>query len=297
MKISKTANIIFVPMLLIIFSDSLFSQKLEPKERTTEPDHIISSELMDKEYQLYISFPSSYSIKDTINYPVLYVLDGLANFPIFKATQDALSFGNEIEEVIIVGIGSGLNIPTWFINRTFDYTPTNDTISNKSLENSYGFPEGAVKSGGGEKFLKCIKTEIAPLIDKYYKTNSDRGIVGNSLGGLFALYCLMNSDGYFTRFGINSPSLWWDNENLLNQAVSQNTSNEILDIPASKVFISVGQNEGPNMVRTMVKLCSYFDDSNYENIDLTWKIFNDETHLSVVPASISKAISTLYDKE
>jgi predicted alpha/beta superfamily hydrolase len=81
-----------------------------------------------------------------------------------------------------------------------------------------------------------MKTEIVPFVDKNYKTNSDRGIFGHSFGGLFAAYCLVNSDGYFTRFGISSPAGW----KLLNQAVTQFRENKTWDIPQTKVFISVG---------------------------------------------------------
>ena len=298
MNKSKTTNLVLTTILLLIFSISSFGQKLEPKERITEPDHTITSNLMGKDYQLYISFPKNYSTKDTISYPVLYVLDGRYAFSSIKGTKDALDlFGNEIEDVIIVGIGSGLNLPSWFINRTFDYTTSIDTVSDRNMEKQFGFPEGTLKSGGADEFLKSIKTEIIPFVDKHYKTNSDRGIAGHSLGGLFSAYCFINSDGYFTRFGISSPSLWWDKEKLLNKAVSQFTTNESFDIPATKVFISVGENEGPSMVPVMEKLKSSLETADYENIDLIWQIFDGESHLSVLPASISKIITTLYGKK
>ncbi len=297
MNISKPKHLVFATILLLIFSNSSFGQKLEPKERITEPDHTISSQLMGKDYQLYISFPKSYSTKDTISYPILYVLDGRYAFPLIKGTKDALELGNEIEDVIIVGIGSGLNLPSWFINRTYDYTTSIDTTSDRNREKQFGFPEGTLKSGGADEFLKSIKTEIIPFVDKHYKTNSDRGIAGHSLGGLFSAYCFINSDGYFTRFGISSPSLWWDKEKLLNKAVSQFTTNESFDIPATKVFISVGENEGPSMVPVMVKLKSSLETADYENIDLNWQIFDGESHLSVWPASLSKTITTLYGKK
>jgi predicted alpha/beta superfamily hydrolase len=41
-------------------------------------------------------------------------------------------------------------------------------------------------------FLNLLKTEIIPFVDKNYKTNSDRGIAGSSLGGLFTAYRLVN---------------------------------------------------------------------------------------------------------
>ncbi len=297
MNILKPLNLVLTTILLLIFSNFSFGQKLEPKERITEPDHTISSKIMGKDYQLYISFPRSYSTKDTINYPVLYVLDGAYSFPRFKSSQQSMSFGNELEDVIIVGIGSGLNLGSWFVNRTYDYTPSVDTLSDSRAEKEYGFPKGMIKSGGAAKFLEVIKTEIAPLIDIHYKTNTDRGISGHSLGGLFTAYCLINSDGYFTRFGINSPSLWWNEDKFLNKAVLKFKENEIWKLPPAKIFISVGEREGPLMVPTMVKFSTYLDDLNSNLIDLEWYIFENETHLSVSSANMSRTLSVLYGKE
>ncbi|MBW6498576.1 MAG: hypothetical protein K0B09_09325 [Bacteroidales bacterium] len=297
MNISKAINLALTAMLVLIFSNSSLGQKLEPKERITEPDHVISSELMGKDYQLYMSFPKSYSTQDTISYPVLYVLDGRIAFPSIIGTKEALDlFGDEIEDVIIVGIGSGLSIRSWSISRIYDYTTSVDTLHDRTLEKQRDIPEGTFQSGGADDFLECLKTEIIPFIDKHYKTNTDRGIAGHSIGGLFAAWCLINSDGYFTRFGISSPSLWWDNGKVLNQAVLQFTNNKTWDIPPSKVFICVGENE-KFMVPFMEKFKSHLETADYENIELKWQIFVGETHLSAWPASTSKTITTLYGKK
>jgi predicted alpha/beta superfamily hydrolase len=144
--------------------------------------------------------------------------------------------------------------------------------------------------------LDCIKTEIIPFIDKSYKTNSDRGIAGHSLGGLFTAYCLVNSDGYFTRFGISSPTLTWDNEKLLNQAVSQFNENKTWDLPQTKVFISVGGEDYPNYLYCFVKFYTTLARSDYQNINLQWQIFEKENHMSIIPASMSRILSVLYGK-
>jgi uncharacterized protein len=214
-----------------------------------------------------------------------------------KGTKDILEFtGNEIDDMIIVGIGPGSDLISWFVERAYDYTTSLDTNSERYTEKYYNLPEGTLKSGGADEFLKCLKTEIIPFVDKHYKTNTDRGIAGNSYGGLFAAYCLINSDGYFTRFGINSPSFWWDNEKLLNQAALQFNNNKTWEIPPSKVYISVGEKEG-KMVLLMEKFKSFIESADYENIDLKWQIFDGETHMSVVPASVCRAITTLYGKK
>jgi predicted alpha/beta superfamily hydrolase len=286
MNILKPTQLAITTMLFLIFSNSLFSQKLAPKERILVPDHTIASNITGKDYQLYLSFPKNYSTKDSISYPILYVMDGQIAFSTIRGMRTLFDLGPLIEDVIIVGIGTS----NWEVNRYQDFTPSVDTSEDEERN-------GTSKSGGAAKFLESIKTEITPFLDKNYKTNADRGITGHSLGGLFTAYCLINSDGYFTRFGINSPSLWWDNEKVLNQAVTQFTENKIWDLPQTKVFISVGDREGSSMVPTMMKFSKYLEDSNYENIDLKWKIFDEENHISVVPTSLNKTIYTLYGKK
>ena len=145
--------------------------------------------------------------------------------------------------------------------------------------------------------MDCIKTEIIPFIDKSYKTNTDRGIAGHSLGGLFTAYCLVNSDGYFTRFGVSSPTLTWDNEKLLNQAVIQFNENKIWDLPQTKVFISVGGKDYPNYLYCFVKFYTTLESSNYQNVNLQWQVFVKESHMSVIPASMSRILSVLYGKK
>jgi predicted alpha/beta superfamily hydrolase len=296
MNIKKPIQLVITTLLLLIYSTVAFSQKLAPKERVFAPDHTITSDITGRDYQLYISFPKNYSTKDTITYPVLYVLDGMNISRIISGIRPSMHVGNQLEDVIIVGIGSGLDRLSWYHNRYNDYTTSVSIPSDDKQQKKFDVPKGTFKSGGAAKFLKAIKTEIAPFLDKNYKTNADRGITGHSLGGLFTAYCMVNSDGYFTRFGINSPSLWWDTEKLLKQAVAQFSENETCDLPQTKVFISVGDQESKRMVSTMMKFSTCLEDRNYNTINLKWKIFEEESHVSVFPASLNKTIYTLYGK-
>jgi predicted alpha/beta superfamily hydrolase len=292
MNILKSTKFVITTMLLLISSTIAFGQKLEPKERITEPDHTITSKILGRDYQLYISFPKNYSTKDTVSYPVLYVLDGEWVFPIIRGTRAILDSEKELEDLIIVSISDAD-----FTFRYQDYTTSLSTSTDEKVNKRSDVPKGGLISGGADKFLTSMKTEIVPFVDKNYKTNSDRGIFGHSFGGLFAAYCLVNSDGYFTRFGISSPALWWDNEKLLNQAVTQFRENKTWDIPQTKVFISVGDKEHSGIVPTMVKYSSYLEQSDYDNIELKWQIFEGESHNSMWSANVSKTLSILYGKK
>lgn len=301
MSKSKPINLLLATLLLLIYSNTSFGQKLEPKERRSEPDHSITSKIMERDYQLYISFPSGYSIKDTITYPILYVLDGNRSFETFNPINKRFSSIGKTKDVIVVGIGSGLDAQSWAVNRYFDYTISVDTLSERKADKRYGVSEGTVKTGGATKFLECLKKEIIPFVDKHYKTNTDRGISGHSLGGLFTAYCLSNSDGYFTKFGINSPSLYWNDDEFLNQVVTEienkyDKKNE-WNIPPTKVYISVGELESSSIIPRMVKLSTYLADLNSDRIDLKWQIVENETHRSVVPAMLINTLTFLYGKE
>ena len=299
MKIKQTTFlfIALINVLLFASTTALFAQNLEPKKRILEPDTTIASKIMGKDYQLYISFPNGYSTKDTTKYPVLYVLDGRVFFPLFKAAREVMDLGNELEKVIIVGIGSEYDLASWYANRMYDYTPSLDTVNDRKVEKQMGLPTGKVQSGGAEKFLQCITTEIIPYVETHYKTTNDRGITGHSLGGLFTAWCFMNTKGVFTRFGINSPSLWWNNNETLTQAESFFNTNKTLDIPFTKVFISVGEKENPIMNSVMEKYSTLLENKAYKNVSVTTHTFSGETHLSVVPANLSRTLSVLYGKK
>lgn len=295
MNFSKSTIPLLLTFLLFLFCPSLCSQKLAPKERIkNEPDHIISSKIMQKDYLIHMSFPKNYSTKDTITYPVLYVLDGKSTYKYFNPSN--IDF-KKIEQVIFVGISHKAHGIASRVNRFYDYTPSLDIISERKFEKIYGVPKGTIKTGGAEKFLECLKKEIIPFIDTHYKTNSDRGISGHSLGGLFTAYCFLNSDSYFTRFGINSPSLQLNEEKFLNKAILKFTNSKTWDIAPTKVFFSTGENESPIMVSNILKFSLYLKKSTYKNIDMNWHIYRNKTHTSVIPLSLRGTLASLYRKK
>ncbi len=295
MKFLHLPKLLLTAFAFLIFCNPLFSQKLDPKGRNSfKPDHIIKSEITNKDYLIHMSFPKNYSILDSITYPVLYVLDGKSTYGYFDSSY--IDF-EKIEDVILVGISHKANGLESRINRFNDYTPYRDTITDKRIEKKFGLEKGTIKTGGAFKFLECLKKEIIPFIDKYYKTNTDRGISGHSLGGLFTSYCFSNSDNYFTRFGINSPSFQLNEEIFLEPAIVKFTNNKTWDIEPTKVFISTGENESPMMVSNMIKFSLYLKKSDYENIDVNWRIYRNESHTSVIPFSLNGTLTTLYGKK
>jgi predicted alpha/beta superfamily hydrolase len=264
-------------------SDMVINQKQE---------HILKSKINGNTYHLYVSLPMHYSPLDTMHYSVLYMLDGNYWFPVAHSARYLLDFGNEIEQVIIVGIGYNweYSIEPMFYSRMTDYLPFKD-ISFDTSSYWKSFVGGrTLSSGGGPAFLNVLRKEIIPFIDNQYKTNHDRGIFGHSGGGLFSAYCLFTATDIFQRFGIFSPSLWLKNNEMFKMEKSFSKQHNTLN---AKVFMAVGGLEG-FMVTDMTAFADSLKRHNYKGLILTKHIFEDEDHLSVYPAILSRGLRVLY---
>ena len=137
------------------------------------------------------------------------------------------------------------------------------------------------------------------MVESEYRADSmDRALYGHSFGGLFGAYTLFKSDGAFQRFIIGSPSLWWDDRTIFELESEYSASRNDL---SARVFLSVGQlepEEPYRMVTNFQEFISILERRDYDGFDLEWWIFEDETHNSVIPPTISRGLRSIYkDRE
>jgi len=254
--------------------------------------HIVRSTLTGRSYELRVMLPAGYSAADALRYPVLYLLDGKFSFPLFYALKNNFDLGKELKELIIVSIeGTGKSREDWLANRHHDFTPTGLPKADTIWSNILKIPVEKLRSGGAKNFLQVLQQEILPMIDSNYKTNGDRGLYGHSLGGLFASYCLLSAPGLFNRYAINSPSLWWNGNEIL--ALENEWAKQHKEMPAT-VFLSMGSLEGDLMLNPFHAFMNSMKAHEYKGLQLTTQVFDKETHLSVVPACSSRTLKTLY---
>ena len=125
-------------------------------------------------------------------------------------------------------------------------------------------------------------------------SHEDRAWFGHSFGGLFGTYALFNNEGLFLRFVIGSPSLWWNNHAILSVEESFAASKKVL--PA-RVFFSVGLLEQPPPYPMVADLRAFIDRlerRSYKGLKFQAHFFDDENHVSVIPATISKGLRFVY---
>lgn len=285
-----TKNILILLFILMGTYNS-FGQTNEIPVINQKEENTLTSKINNTKYHLSVSLPQHYSSKDTTHYPVLYILDGGLAFPIAHAARTSLDLFGDLENIIIVGIEYDWekSYTPWMTKRWKDYTPTKDTAfdANPGYRKAFGLNEGELSSGGAPVFINVLKKEIIPFIEKKYKTTTDRGISGHSYGGLFAAYCLFSDLKLFNRYGINSPSLWWDKKVMFKIEKKFSEQNQSLPV---NIFMSVGSLEGQSMTPVMTAFADTLKSRNYNQLNLTTHIFDEETHMSVVPAMISRTL-------
>lgn len=251
--------------------------------------HIIQSGFSKKEYCIHVLLPKNYSIVDTIKYPVLYALDGRFSTVLFYSMIETFALGKEVKDLIIVTIdGHNQSEPDWLMSRYYDYTPSYNPQTDTAIASFFKLPVS--KSGGAPAFLATLEKEIIPLIEKNYKTNNEKALYGHSLGGLFAGYCFVTKPTLFQKYSMNSPSFWWNNGEMISkiESLAQNDPK----ITAS-IYISAGVLEGAFMITPVNKFAESLN-KNFPNIKVSSKIFDDETHLSIVSVACSRTLRLFY---
>lgn len=271
---SKVKTLIKLSAFILVYlwsGDFIFPQT---SLYNTSTKHITSNVVSDSFYIL-ISVPDGYYTSDK-KYPVLYVLDGDIAFGMAASIARYLQIGDNIPELIIVGIGYGSIDKSVGEKRRRDYRP--------------------VKSGGAENFLLFIKDELIPYIDSNYRTiPNDRTINGYSIGGLFTLYALFTQPDIFNRYIVGSASLLWDNSSIFSY--EENSSEKIADKKIN-IFISVGSEESDEKYFDPTdKMVTQLQERNYSGLKLEAKVFNGSNHLVGPPESLTHGLLSVFGKK
>jgi len=273
-------KLLFFILILMVWSNQIFAQKeinIKSKNPLIIGERIeIQSEILNEHRILNIYLPNSYSKNSLKKYPVIYLLDGSINED-FIHISGLVQFGSFswidiIPESIVVGIAN--------IDRKRDFTfPT--SIKKHKKE----FPT----TGKSKNFINFIKNELQPFIDKNYRTDSVKTIIGQSLGGLLATEILFKSPNLFNNYIIVSPSLWWDNESLLKYTQKEYTSNK-------SIFIAVGK-EGEIMENEAKKLYKKLQSGNKMNTELYFEFFEKQNHGDVLHLAIYNAFEKIFNEQ
>lgn len=269
----------------------------------------LASSITGRTYRIFVFKPAAPPPPE--GYPVVLVLDGNLTFAT-AATQSA-AFGLRGGRcALVVGVGYPVDddfSPVFLRNR--DLTPATET--DDLPRHSAAPPPRPEDYGGAEAFYRFLTEELRPAIAAAYPVNADdQTLYGHSLGGLFALGVLFKHPDSFRGFAASSPSIWWNKRSVLKEEpgfVAKVQAKET----APRVLIVVGGTEqdrpttpAPGMTlpqtRKLMRAARMVDNARElaERLKavkggpgyvVRFQAFEDEDHMTVVPASVARALT------
>jgi len=257
--------------------------------RTTKPfvlgviDEVQSAQLGEMRI-LNIYLPDGYNRNDTVTYPVCYLLDGSADEDFIHITGlyqfNNFSWINRVPKTIIVGIAN--------IDRKRDFTYATTLAADRKR-----YPT----TGHSDKFISFLEKELQPYIQQHYKTNGQKTIIGQSLGGLLATEILLKKPTLFNKYIIISPSLWWDNGSLLQ------VQSAVLDVGFAEktaVYIGAGKEgltpgDTPRVMEVDANLLAdKLKSAPNKNLTVYFDYLPQENHGTITHQAVFNALRLLY---
>ena len=253
-------NIVFCLILILYLSMTLVAQpKGEPI--VIGESFTLTSKILNEERPYLVYLPDDYE-SDGQPVSVLYLLDGRSNFHHTSGSVSFLVNQGRMPRTMVVAIPNTQD-------RTRDLTP-------KLMRDTEAM-EQMTTAGGADNMLSFISDELIPHIEKNYNTNDYKLLIGHSFGGLFALHALLTSPDLFDGYVSISPSLWWDNQRLVEETDKYLDSNPELD---AFFYMTMG-NEGGDMLGGAMKVAALFEENSPEDFKWDFKVMKEETHGSV----------------
>jgi predicted alpha/beta superfamily hydrolase len=246
----------------------------------------LKSQVLGETRILNIYLPEGYQTNDTAKYPVVYLLDGSADEDFIHISGlyqfNSFPWVNRVPKSIVVGIAS--------VDRRRDFTyPT--TIAKDRDRNK--------TAGHSANFISFIEKELQPFIQKKFRVNASKTIIGQSLGGLLATEILFTRPDLFNQYIIVSPSLWWDNGSLLArqpELLKENFSQQ------TRIYIGVGKEglvpgDNPRVMEVDANLLAdKIRATKNKNITVYFDYLPEEDHGTILHQAVANALRMLTPK-
>jgi predicted alpha/beta superfamily hydrolase len=224
------------------------------------------SKILKNTRNVLVYLPQGYRRFARRRHPVLYLHDGQNVFDAATAfshvewgvdeTAQRLVRQKLIEPLIIVAIDNRGD------DRIHEYAPTRGVIDGSSKRKKRS-------RGMARQYGRFLVEELKPFIDHTYRTKPEReatGMAGSSLGGLVTMALGVWFPNVFTRLGVMSPSVWWDDQAIVKMVEELETR-----VPV-KIWLDTGTHEeGWERARTLRDAL----------VEKGWKLYDDLQYLEV----------------
>ncbi|MFC5272395.1 alpha/beta hydrolase [Adhaeribacter terreus] len=277
-------------IILTFYATFLFGQAKKAKRKESSKPFVlgvideVQSKVLGEKRTLNIYLPEGYDPKDTVRYPVIYLLDGSADEDFIHIAglvqYNSFEWINRVPKSIVVGIET--------VDRRRDFTFPSTIEKDKKANPT---------SGHSDKFIAFLETELQPFIQRKYKPSASKTLIGQSLGGLLTTEILFKKPDLFSKYIIVSPSLWWDNGSLLSQqpGILESAFNQ-----PKEIYIGVGKEgltptEPPRVMEVDANvLVDKLKAANNKNLRVYFDYLPEENHATIMHQAVLNAFKVIY---
>ena len=275
----------FFILVALTITSPLFSQN-NTKPLVFGNSEVFHSDILKEDRNINIYLPEEFNPTDATKYPVIYILDGGVEEDFFHIAgivrYNTQPWVERFPRSIVVGIEN--------TNRRRDFTYA---VPDLNFLEKEGFKkESFPQYGGSEKYISFLKNELQPYIEKKYKANNNRTVIGESLAGLMSTEILLNEPEMFNQYIIISPSMWWGGEKLLKEADSllksrlKTTKNVYIGAPNKEEDVRM-YNEAEALYKIL---------KSNKNIKVNFDYMPDELHSTAIHQGVYNGFKKLYPK-
>lgn len=271
-----------LPVLHLMMSLESFAQP------TVQPIHIgftdtVHATATGETRVINIYLPESYKAEDSVHYPVIYIPDGGLEEDFFHIAGlvrfNSQPWINRLPPSIVVGIEN--------INRRRDFT---FAVTNTDFIEKEGFKKSQFPLyGKSAEYIRFISKDLFPYIEKNYRVNNNRTIIGESLAGLLAAEILLQHTELFNQYIIVSPSLWWGGRILLND-----TSRWLLQKTSANCSVYIGAPSKKEDKKMYNDAYSFYRLLQKHVPQLFFDYLPSELHSTVLHQAVYNAIKKLH---
>lgn len=261
-----------------------------------------------KPYRIFLSVPDE--APPPQGWPLLVTTDGNAMFPFAVAslgTQAPYPSATNTGFGVIAAIGYPGEAYYDGMRRSWDLSPPPGTSYPPYVE---GGPP--ILTGGADGLLRFIEAELLPKLAEIATINpARRTLFGHSFGGLFTLYALFNRPDLFRTWIAASPTIHWEEQVLLKSEAARRKASGA----GTFVHFSAGEYEGDRLAPFQEKnedaarrreskkteqtellarqMAARLDGSD-DGIKTEFELFAGETHMSVLPSIVNRAVGIAF---
>lgn len=234
----------------------------------------LASKIINEIRTINVWTPPQYS-EETKAFPVLYMPDGGTNedFPHIANTLAILIKEKRIPPVILVGITN--------TQRRRDLSGPTENEQDKKI---------APVIGGSELFRTFIKEELFVEIKNKYRITNEKGIIGESLAGLFIVETFLLTPDLFDFYIAMDPSLWWNNHYLVRTA-----KDNLSKMPVNEKRFWFAGSKAKDISPYTNELSKILESEKIKTIK--WKYSNEpkEKHNTIYRATKEKALLWIFN--